>query len=70
LAVTQSMLDEAVLALHDLQIGKAVVEVRDQNGETIKYSRARSAELVAYIQELKRQLGLLVETSIPMRLWF
>jgi hypothetical protein len=64
------MLDEAVLALHDLQIGKAVVEVRDQNGETIKYSRARSAELVAYIQELKRQLGLLVETSIPMRLWF
>jgi hypothetical protein len=70
LAVTQTMLDQAIQALHDLRIGKAVVEFRDQNGEVVRYSRATAGDLAAYIEELKRQLGLLTVSTGPMRVWF
>lgn len=70
MAVTQSMLDEAVAAYHRLMTGAGVVEFRDQNGETVKYERANAYRLAAYIQELRRELGLLSAGTGPMRVWF
>lgn len=69
MAVTQQMLTEAEAAYHGLLTGKAVVEFRDQNGETVKYSQASRLGLAAYIQYLKGQLGLLSGAG-PMRVWF
>lgn len=67
--VTQQMLIDAQQALHALMTGTAIVEVRDQNGETLKYSRANKNDLLAYIEWLKGQLGLIVAPSGPMRVW-
>lgn len=69
MAVTQQMLTEAEKAYHDLLTGSAVVEFRDQNGETVKYLRANKNDLLAYINSLKAQLGQSVAPSGPMRVW-
>jgi len=57
MATIRERLNEAEAAYHDLQIGKAVVEVRDSNGESVRYTLANSARLSAYIQDLKRQIS-------------
>lgn len=66
MATLQERLDEAEAAYHDLLIGKAVVELRDANGETIRYTVANRAALASYIEDLKRQLGT-ITVSGPMR---
>ena len=67
--VTPQMLIDAQEAYHALLTGAAIVEVRDQNGEVLKYSRANKNDLFAYIEWLKGQLGMTVAPSGPMRVW-
>ena len=67
--ITMQMLLDAQQAYHDLMTGAAIVEVRDQNAETVKYSRANKNDLFAYIEWLKGQLGMTVAPSGPMRVW-
>ena len=51
--------------------GTSVVELRDQNGETIKYGASSRSALAAYINDLKTQLGLICPGSRgPMKVWF
>lgn len=61
-------LAEAEDAYHALMAGRAVVEVVDQNGERVKYQAANAFRLMAYIADLKRQLGTATNTG-PMRFW-
>jgi hypothetical protein len=56
MATLAERLAEAEAAYHDLVIGKAVVEVRDANGQTLRYTQANRAAMAAYIQDLKRQI--------------
>lgn len=51
-------LQEAEAAYHRLMIGTSFVEVRDANGEMIRYKPADATKLAAYIQALKRLVGL------------
>ncbi len=66
--MTQQLLNEARAAYHRLMIGEQVVEVRDQNGEMIRYSRSDADKLKAYIKELENLLGISVNK--PVRFWF
>ena len=67
--ITMQMLLDAQQAYHDLMTGAAIVEVRDQNAETIRYSKTNKNDLFAYIEWLKGQLGMTVAPSGPMRVW-
>lgn len=58
-------LNEAEAAYHRLMIGTSFVEVRDANGEMIRYKPADATKLLAYISTLKRLVGL-AATSRPM----
>ena len=49
-------LSEARTALHALQIGQSVVEVRDSSGETVRYTPGNASRLRAYIAELELML--------------
>lgn len=69
MAATQTLLDEAEAAYHSLLTGQAVAKFRDQNGEEVTYAQASLPRLVAYIAQLKRELGLVTPTG-PMRVWF
>lgn len=53
----QTMLTEARAALHRVQTGGAVTEVRDRNGDAIVYSATNRSALTAYISWLEGQLG-------------
>lgn len=65
------LLAEAEAAYHALMSGQTVAELRDHNGETIRYFAPQAARLKAYILELKTELGLLPARSIgPGRGWF
>lgn len=67
----QARLDEAEAAYHALMTGQSVTELRDHNGETIRYSRTDAAKLWGYIQYLKGQLGQLTPGALaPGRVWF
>ena len=57
LIVLKARLTQAQDALHQLYIGKAVVTVRDSNGEMITYQNASIGELAAYVQSLERQVN-------------
>lgn len=70
MAVTQTLLDEAESAYHKLMTGSAAVKFRDSNGEEVTYTPANKNALSNYIQDLKRQLGLLTTGTGPMRVWF
>jgi hypothetical protein len=70
MAATSQLLAEAEAAMHRLMTGTAVVEVKDSNGEQIKYNQASLTKLAAYIQNLKLELGLLTAGSGPMTVWF
>jgi hypothetical protein len=69
MATLQERLDEAETAYHDLVIGKALVQFHDSNGEQVSYNQANRGALAAYIQDLKRQLGLATDLG-PMRPMF
>jgi len=53
----QEQLSEARSALHDLSIGKSVVELWDSNHERVRYTAATRPELLAHIARLERQLA-------------
>lgn len=57
MTTTAELLADARTAYHRLMTGTSVVEVRDQNGETIRYKFADEGKLLAYIQSLERQLS-------------
>lgn len=53
----QKRLDEAEAAYHSLAIGQGIAELRDQNGETIRYTQASRHALWSYILRLRAELG-------------
>lgn len=62
---------EAESAYHDLLTGKSVVELRDSNGELVRYSAANRSALQNYIASLQAQIaasGLPVYNG-PMRVF-
>lgn len=62
-------LGEAEQALHLLATGGSARVFVDQNGERIEYTAANRNLLALYINELKRQLGL-VTVMGPLNPWF
>lgn len=54
----QQLLNEAEAAYHQIVLGKAVVLVKDQNGEEVTYGAANRVALAQYIFMLKAELGL------------
>ena len=63
-------LSEAEMAYHQLILGAKATVIVDQNGERVELQSSSSGKLAAYIQELKRQLGLLSGCSTgPMQVW-
>lgn len=52
-------LEDAEKAYHRLMLGGSVRVTVDQNGERVEFTAANRSALVAYIQGLKRELGLL-----------
>lgn len=67
MATLAERLAEAEAALHDLQIGRGVRSITDQNGERVEYSLTSPGRLYSYIADLKRQLG--TQISGPMRVF-
>ncbi len=65
----QDRLNEAEDAYHALLTGKSAVEVRDANGESVRYTAANASRLYGYILDLKRQLGITAYSG-PMRVIF
>lgn len=51
-----TMITEAELALHDLQLGESAVEVRNSSGSSVRYTPANVGRLKQYIKELKAEL--------------
>jgi len=66
----QERLQEAEQAFHDLSIGKAVAELRDSNGETVRYTQASRANLSSYIADLRSQIAGCYDSLRPMRPMF
>lgn len=67
MATVLQRLTEAEAAYHALQTGQAVVQITDQNGESVRYSQANSSRLAIYIRELKAELNGTPRTSGPIR---
>jgi hypothetical protein len=62
---------EAETAYHALLTGRSVVELRDQNGETIRYTPASRLALLSYINDLKRQVDASsAPSTAPLRVLF
>ncbi|MEP2977971.1 MAG: gpW family head-tail joining protein [Lentilitoribacter sp.] len=59
----QTRLEQAVQALHKLQIGKVATAI-GYDGETISYAPANTQELKRYIESMQSALGI-VQTSRP-----
>lgn len=57
MATLQQRLDAAEEAYDRLMTGRQVRVYVDQNGERIEYTAANRAALLAYIADLRRQLG-------------
>lgn len=51
-----ALLAEAKTAYHNLMTGQSMVEIRDQNGETVRFSQINRQALYSYIQELERKV--------------
>lgn len=64
----QIRLKEAEAAYHQLMMGQQIVMIRDSNGEQVQYGNASASRLMAYIMQLKAQLGI-TPVSGPMRVW-
>lgn len=63
----QQRLTQAREAYHQLMIGGSVAEVRDQNGETVRYTQTSITRLRSYISELERLLN--GTTDGPLRVY-
>lgn len=73
MATLTEQLAEAQAAFHDLMIGKAVAEFRDQSGEVVRYTQADKQQLKWYISDLQRQIDALngsCHSSAPLRVVF
>ncbi len=73
LSELQARLADAETALHNVLIGKGVTEVRDFNGEMVRYTRVDTSLLRAYIKELQDQIAVLLGNATvtgPMRIFF
>lgn len=70
MATTQELLQDARDAYHRLMTGTQVVELRDQNGETVKYNLASASKLLAYINTLQDALNPCNRINAPMRVFF
>lgn len=57
-ATLQRRLAQAEEAYHTLQMGGAVASFTDQNGERVEYRASNRTQLIAYISNLRRQLGM------------
>lgn len=64
----EQQLAEAQAAYHQLVMGQKAAVIVDSNGERVEFQAANSRQLAAYIQDLKRQLGL--SSTGPMTVWF
>lgn len=60
---TQQELTEAETAYHKLMLGHSAVEVRDQNGDMVRYTPANRQALQLYIQKLRIELGVVIPTA-------
>lgn len=68
MAVTAAeRLVEAKAAYHTLMTGRLPVEVRDANGETVRFTFPRRADLQTYIKELEAEVAGTSVTRRPMR---
>lgn len=66
----QERLDAAEQAYDNLLTGKAVASFKDENGDEVTYTQASAPRLAAYIEDLKRQLGMATRCAGPMRIVF
>lgn len=63
-------LAEAETAYHRLMTGAAARVIVDQNSERVEFVSTTAGRLAAYIQDLRRQLGILpAGSSGPMQIW-
>lgn len=70
-ALLTQRLTDAETAYHLLITGQKALVIVDQNLERVEFSRTNLGALSAYINDLKRQLGLIpAGSSGPMRVWF
>lgn len=60
-------LSKAEKAYNDLQTGKLVKVMVDQNGERVEFNATTAPRLLNYIADLKRQLGIGAAPLGPMR---
>lgn len=56
-ATLSERLANAEAALDRLLTGASVVEVQDSNGERVRYTAARVADLQTYVARLRRELA-------------
>lgn len=69
MAIPADLLADAEAKYHALMTGRAIVELRDQNGETVRYSQARKGDLKLYVEELRALVNGTGTGSGPMRIW-
>lgn len=73
MATNAEKLVEAEAAYHELLLGRAPSVVVDQNGERVEYTRAKKADLLAYIDDLRnliaQEAGLTIKRG-PLRMIF
>ncbi|TGT90930.1 hypothetical protein EN804_06235 [Mesorhizobium sp. M8A.F.Ca.ET.161.01.1.1] len=67
MATTADLLAEAKTAYHRLQTGTSAVEVRDANGESVRYTPANASRLKAYIRELEQEVAGCTGPTRPLR---
>jgi hypothetical protein len=74
MSTTAERLAEAEDAYHRLATGTSVVEVRDSNGETVRYQMANRGSLLTYIEQLKAEIakinGQPISVAGPANVWF
>ncbi len=63
LEILQEKLTDAQSAYHEIQLGRGVREIKDQNGESVVYNAANLAKLKGYMNELELQIAALSGTS-------
>ncbi len=68
LGATQEMLKEAREAYIRLAMGGGIAEFKDQNGETVRYSRTDLKALADLIRMMEIELGL-APVLRPMKVW-
>lgn len=69
-ATIRIRISEAEQALHQLQMGKAMVRITDQNGETVEFNRMSASGLQAYIDRLYLMLSNVGAGRGPLRVFF